>query len=189
MNTNAIYIILEDGKKFYFRSKYAGGFSYPFEVAGYLNSLKYILQKTKIREQNIYAAPLLAQMRGTCCFSDALKDTFLFREITQETAITESTLKDIPFLLTLDVNQYTVTFHFNDQFEEFINLPDITFPCFDPKSKYSGGRFMEESLSRQAESGNVPSGEVHEIIFRKLITQAIAEQNVKKDIWDLDKTG
>ena len=48
---------------------------------------------------------------------------------------------------------------------------------------------MNESLSRQAETGSVPSGELHEKIFRELILQAIAEQNDETDIWDLNKTG
>lgn len=189
MNTNAVYMIHEDGREFYFRTKYAGGFSYPFEVAGYLNSLKYIFHKTRIREQNIYVAPLLAQMRGTCCFPASLRDTFLFREITKEAAMSGSTLRDIPFWITIDVNRYAAAFHFNGRFEGLAGLPDITFPCFDPKNKYSGGHFMNESLSRQAETGSVPSGELHEKIFRELILQAIAEQNDETDIWDLNKTG
>ena len=176
MNTNAIYIIREDEKEFYFRSKYAGGFSYPFEAAGYLNSLKYALKQTRIREQNIYVAPLLAQMRGTCCFPDSLRDTLLFQEVTKETAMTGNTLKDIPFMITLDVNRYTVAFHFNDRFEELADLPDVTFPCFDPKNKYSGGRFLENSLIRQAASGNVPFEEVNETTFRELIRQAAMER-------------
>ncbi|MDE7044865.1 MAG: hypothetical protein K2O97_07590 [Acetatifactor sp.] len=176
MNTNAIYTIHEDGKIFYFYSKYAGGFSYPFEVAGYLNSLKYTLQKTKIRDQNIYVSPLLLQMRGTCCFPDALKDTLLFETITEKVSPAENTLENIPFLITLDINRYTVTFHFNDHLDEYKNLPDITFPCFEPSDKYSGGRFMEESLSILAESENISFGEDNEKVFQKLVRKAIAEQ-------------
>lgn len=176
MNTNAVYVIREDGKEFFFRTEYAGGFSYPFETAGYLNSLKYALQKSNIREQKICIAPLLAQMRGTRCFPDSLNNTLLFEEITEETALEQSVLKDIPFIITLDVNLYTVAFHFNEQYEEFCSFTDIVFPCFDPKNKYSGGCFMNEALSRLTETDNIPFEEAAEMIFRELIEQAIAEQ-------------
>lgn len=48
---------------------------------------------------------------------------------------------------------------------------------------------MNESLCRQAGTGSVPSGELHEKIFRELILQAIADQNNETDIWNLNKTG
>lgn len=175
MNTNAVYLILEDGKEFYFHSEFAGGFSYPFEVAGYLNGLKCALQKAEIRKQSICVAPLLAQMKGTCCFPDSLNDTLLFKEVPKERTVVISALKAVPFFVTLDVNKYTVAFHFNEQFEELSRLSDIVFPCFDPKSKYSGGYFTYEALSRQSDTGVVPFHEVYERTFRELIEQAIAE--------------
>ena len=175
MNTNAIYLILEDGKEFYFRSEFAGGFSYPFEVAGYLNSLKYAINNIKIREQNICVAPLLTQMKGTCCFPASLNNTILFKEMTREKATAGNVLKEIPFFVTLDVNEYTAAFHFNEQFEELRGLSDIVFPCFDPETKYSGGYFMYRALSRQTDTGAVPFDEINELTCRELITQAIAE--------------
>ena len=93
----------------------------------------------------------------------------------------ERTLKDISFMITLDVNRYTVAFHFNDQVEALADLPDITFPCFDPKSKYSGGRFLEESLTRQEASGHVSFEEANEATFRELIRQAATEQRLSSD--------
>lgn len=70
-----------------------------------------------------------------------------------------NTLKDIPFVITLDVNRYTVAFHFNDRFEELADLPDVTFPCFDPNVPF------EET-----------NEETNETTFRELIRQAAAEQ-------------
>ena len=176
MNTNAVYQIYEQGKEFYFYTKYAGGFSYPFEVAGYLRSLKYAVSQSRIRNQDICVAPLLEQMKGTYFFPGSLKKELLFTKVTKETAVAEETIANIPFFIVLDVERYTVEFHFNKRFRELSGLSDIAFPCFDPKNKYSGGCFMDEALARQEENENVPFEERIEIIFRELIEQAAEAQ-------------
>ncbi len=176
MNTNAVYQIYEQGREFYFYTKYAGGFSYPFEVAGYLRSLKHAIGQSKIWNQDICVAPLLTQMKGTYFFPGPLKKELLFSKITKKTADAEETVANTPFFIVLDVERYTVEFHFNKRFRELSGLPDITFPCFDPKNKYSGGRFLDEALARQEENGNMPFEEVNEMVFRELIEQAAVEQ-------------
>lgn len=174
MDTSAVYSIHEDGKEFYFYSKYAGGFSYPFEAAAYLSGLKSALRKPRTGKQDICAAPLLAQMKGTYFFPEALKDELLFQETTKE--IAEDLEKEVPFSITVDVNQYTVAFHFNDGFEELEELKDITIPCYEPTDKCSGEYFRNESLARQMGEGSATFVETNEMIFSELIRQAITEQ-------------
>lgn len=173
IDTSAIYIIHEDGKEFYFYTKHAGGFSYPFNVARFLRDLKCSLGK-RIGQQDICVAPLLAQMKGNYYFPDALRDKLLFTETTKE--ISEGMEKDIPFSITLDVDQYTVAFHFNERFKELKSLADITFPCYEPTNRYSGGCFSEESAARQMEKSSLTSVEIDEIVYRELIEQAVEEQ-------------
>ena len=179
MDTGAVYTIREDGKEFYFYTKYAGGFSYPFEAAGYLSGLKRALRKPRVGKQDVCVAPLLAQMKGTYFFPDELEDQLLFQETTKE--IAEGMKKDVPFHITVDVNQYTVGFHFNDQFEELADLEDITIPCYEPTSKCSGGYFINESLARQKGESDVSFHETNEMIFRELIEQAVMEQGQTPD--------
>lgn len=174
MDTSAIYAVREDGKEFYFYSRHAGGFSYPFEAAEYLSGLKNALQKPRIGKQDICVAPLLAQMKGTYFFPDALQDELLFTETTKE--IAKDLEKDIPFFITVDVDQYTIAFHFNDRFDELEDLEDITFPCSDPANKCNGGHFRNESLARQMGKVSVAFQETNEMIFRELIKQAIVER-------------
>ncbi len=166
MDTSAIYTIREDGKEFYFYTKYAGGFSYPFEAAAYLGGLKSALRKPRTGKQDICVAPLLAQMKGTYYFPEALKDELLFQETTKE--IAGDLEKDVPFFITVDVDQYTVTFHFNDQFEELKDLENITIPCYESTNKYSGGYFTNESLARQMGESGVTFQKTNEMIFREL---------------------
>ncbi len=179
MDTRAVYSIHEDGKEFYFYSKYAGGFSYPFEAAEYLNGLKNALRKPRTGKQDICAAPLLAQMKGTYFFSEALKDELLFQETTKE--IAEDLEKEVPFSIIVDVDQYTVAFHFNERLGELADLADITIPCYEPTDKYSGGYFRNESLVRQMGESSAAFDETNEMIFRELIRQAITEQGQVQD--------
>lgn len=174
MDTRAVYIIHEDGKEFYFYTKYAGGFSYPFEAADFLVGLKTMLQKPRIGKQDICVAPLLVQMKGTYFFPDALQDELLFKETTKETA--QDMAERIPFFITVDVDRETVAFHFNDRFQELENLTDITLPCLDSENKYSGVYFRNESLARQMGKISKAFQETNEMIFRELIEHAAEEQ-------------
>ena len=179
MDTRAVYGIHEDGKEFYFYSKYASGFSYPFEAADYLNGLKNALRKPRTGKQDICVAPLLAQMKGTYFFPEALKDELLFQETTKE--IASDLEKDVPFFITVDVNQYTVAFHLNDRFEELEDLEDVTIPCYESTNKYCRGYFLNESLARQMGESSVTFQETNEIIFKELIKQAIADKEQLQD--------
>lgn len=174
MDTRAVYIIREDGKEFYFYSKYAGGFSYPFEAADFLVGLKNALQKTRTGKQDICAAPLLVQMKGTYFFPDTLQDELLFTETTKE--IAQDMAEHIPFFITVDVERETVAFHFNDRFQELESLADVTLPCSDPENKYSGVYFRNESLARQMGKISRTFQETNEMIFRELIEHAAEEQ-------------
>lgn len=173
MDTRAVYKIHEKGREFYFYTRYAGGVSYPFEAAKYFGDLKHALGK-KIREQEVCIAPLLAQMKGTFFFPDALKDELLFTETTKE--IAESMVREVPFFITVDVDQYTVSYHFNKQFEELENLSDISFPCCGSANRNSGESFINESLSRQMGEGTKTFHATNEMIFRELIEKAVVEQ-------------
>jgi len=119
--------------------------------------------------QDICAAPLLAQMKGTCFFPEALKDELLFQKTIKE--IAEDLEKEVPFSITVDVGQYTVAFHFNDGFEELEELKDITIPCYEPTDKCSGGYFRNESLAIQMGACSAIFDETNEMIFRELISQ------------------
>lgn len=62
MDTRAVYTVHENGKDFYFYSKYAGGFSYPFEAADYLRGLKDAFRRPRTGKQDICAAPFSTLM-------------------------------------------------------------------------------------------------------------------------------
>lgn len=180
MNTNAIYKIKEDGSESYFYSKHAGGFSYPFEVASYLKGLKNALQQPRIRQQDVLVTPLLLQMKGTDEFPEEVVGKDLFKSIPDEMAESESWKIDTPFFITIDVNEYTVGFHFNQQFEELEDMDDITLPVYNPCQKYSRGGIQNGSLAWQmTEEIKKPFHEANEIYFRKEIEKAMAEQQTQ----------
>ncbi len=177
MDTRAVYTVHENGKDFYFYTKYAGGFSYPFEAADYLRGLKDALRRPRTGKQDICAAPLLAQMKGTYFFPDALKDKTLFTEITKELA--EDMEKEAPFAIAVDLEQDTVAFHFNDKYEELNDLTDVVLPRADPTDSYNGAAFKNESLSRQMGKTSMTFHQTNERIFRELIQEAAGREQTE----------
>ena len=162
-------------------SKYAGGFSYPFEEADYLSGLKDALRRPRTGKQDIYAAPLLAQMKGTYFFPDALKDKILFTEITKELA--EDMEREAPFAIAVDLEQDTVAFHFNDKYEELNDLTDVVLLRTDSTDSYNGAAFRKESLSRQMGKASVSFHQTNERIFRELIQEvAVREQTEEQQM-------
>lgn len=177
MNSNAIYKIREDGQESYFQSKYAGGFSYPFEVAKFLKGLKTVLKQSRIGQQEVKTAPLLSQMKGTDEFPETVTGKKLFKSIPEEIAESESWKENTPFFITIDVNRDTVEFHFNQKFDELGNLNDIELPVYDPYQKYSGGCIQNSSLAWQMiEEIKEPFWQANESYFKKAIEEAAAEQ-------------
>lgn len=177
MDTRAVYTVHEDGEDFYFYSKYAGGFSYPFEAADYLRGLKDAFRRPRTEKQDICAAPLLAQMKGTYFFPGALKDKMLFTEITKE--IAENLEKKVPFAVVVDLEQDTVALHFNGKFEELSDLTDVVLPRADPTDSYNGAAFRNESLSRQMGKTSLSFQQTNERIFRELIQEAAGREQTE----------
>lgn len=176
MNTNAVYTVCEDGKEFYFHSKYAGGFSYPFEAANYLKGLKNALQRTRIGEQDVLITPLLDQMKANFNFPEELKGEELFESISKDALTEVKWLADTPYFITIDVNKDTVGFHFNERFEELNELGDIEIPVYKPTSKCSGGFIRESSLARQMiEETGESFATANERIFREMIEELCRE--------------
>lgn len=177
MDTRAVYTVHEDGEDFYFYSKYAGGFSYPFEAADYLRGLKDAFRRPRTGKQDICAAPLLAQMKGTYFFPGTLKDKMLFTEITKE--IAENLEKKVPFAVVVDLEQDTVALHFNGKFEELSDLKDVVLTRADPTDSYNGAAFRNESLSRQMGKTSLSFQQTNERIFRELIQEAAGREQTE----------
>ena len=177
MDTRAVYTVHENGEDFYFYSKYAGGFSYPFEAADYLRGLKDAFRRPRTGKQDVCAAPLLAQMKGTYFFPGALKDKMLFTEITKE--IAENLEKKVPFAVVVDLEQDTVALHFNGKFEELSDLKDVVLTRADPTDSYNGAAFRNESLSRQMGKTSLSFQQTNERIFRELIQEAAGREQTE----------
>lgn len=177
MDTRAVYTVHEDGEDFYFYSKYAGGFSYPFEAADYLRGLKDAFRRPRTGKQDVCAAPLLAQMKGTYFFPGTLKDKMLFTEITKE--IAENLEKKVPFAVVVDLEQDTVALHFNGKFEELSDLKDVVLTRADPTDSYNGAAFRNDSLSRQMGKTSLSFQQTNERIFRELIQEAAGREQTE----------
>ena len=180
MNTEAIYTIHERGKEFYFFSEYAGGFSYPFATADFLNSLKYALDSAMSPQKDLCVSPLLNQMVGDYHFPEEAKDKEIFSAIEKELVFAIAEKNEILFSIEIDMEEDTVTFHFKEDCEELKDYSDIVFPRRGEPGEYGGESFYcaADNLKISDMMGGIerPISEANEEAYGEMVKKAVQEQ-------------
>lgn len=180
MSTKAIYTVHEKGKDFHFFSEYAGGFSYPFAAANFLNSLKYVLDGAMSPQKNLCVSPLLDQLEGNYRFPEEAKGKKIFYAVEEGKISALASRQEVPFMIEIDMEQDTVSFCFNTECEELQDFCDITLQRNGEPGEFGGTRFEAAAdnlmLSDMMEGGRRPISDINEEAYGKMILKAIQMQ-------------
>lgn len=176
MNTKAIYTIREKGKEFCFFSEYAGGFSYPFAVADFLNNLKYVLDLSMLPQKGLCAVPLLEQMTGNYLFPAVAEGKELFVAVEKEQVLNLVMKQQVSFGIEIDMEQDTILFHFRDDCEELQEFCDITLPRRGREGEYRGERFY--SAADNLRSSDINISAANEEVYKSMILNEVQKQNM-----------
>ncbi len=181
MNTKAIYTVHEKGKKFHFFSDYAGGFSYPFAVANFLHSLKYLINDPMSPKKDLCVSPLLDQMTGDYRFPEEAEGKELFSAVAEAQVLCAAAKNEVSFGIEIDMEQDTVTFHFREDCEELQDYNDIAFPRNGEPGEYGGTRFYYAAdnlkIRDMMDGVDRPISAANEEAYGKMILKAVQRQN------------
>lgn len=176
MNTKSLYIINENGKTFCFSSDYAGGFSYPFQVADFLEKIQYGLRQSFV-QKGLCVAPMLAQMVGDYHFPDELKGKELFQAITIDKAEAMRQSSVVLFDIDIDMDRGVIGYHFNLEEE---NLCDVEVPVYGEISAHGGKAFRNamdcHMVTDMFRDNNTPLWKLAEQAAKEVIEKAASEQ-------------
>ncbi len=180
MSAKAIYTIHERGRDFHFFSEYAGGFSYPFATADYLNRLKYVLDGAMSPQKDLCVSALLDQMTGDYHFPEEVEGKELFSVVAKEQLLVVATKQRVPFGIEIDMEQDTVTFHFREGCKELQDYSDITFPRKGEPGEFGGTRFYcaadNLKISDMMDGSRRTISDINEEAYGKMILKAVQMQ-------------
>ena len=197
MNTDAIYTIIENGRKTYYSGKFAGGYRCPFYIYKCAEKMIKALNDNAF-PGNISISEMIPLLKANCNFPSDVQGEQLLHPIiadVKERLEAEMDKYDItPFNITLDFDKKKIGFIFNK------NCPGLTLPDMEievdsaeaaaniPQENYASNyryndadnldqRYME-ALQRIAEQREQP----HDPVVKVRISAENAEKEIELPI-------